>query len=104
MSNYSPFSAFCLNGDEIVSPSKFMYMTKTLPPKQFHNQFYFLIFFFSSYHYLIFIITDLEGIKSYGRKILLSEITGNTFTRKKEINGTWISGESSNCRDSVDFN
>lgn len=39
------------------------------------------------------ILTDLEGIKSFGRKIALSEISDNTFARKKEQNGTWISGK-----------
>lgn len=40
-----------------------------------------------------FYLTDLEGIKSFGRKIMLSEISGNTFSRKKGNNGTWISGK-----------
>lgn len=40
----------------------------------------------------IFLLSpDLEGIKSFGRKFVLTEISDNTFVRNSKNNGTWIS-------------
>ncbi|XP_063707087.1 inactive dipeptidyl peptidase 10 [Culicoides brevitarsis] len=40
----------------------------------------------------IFLLSpDLEGVKTFGRKFILSEISDDTFVRRNVNNGTWIS-------------